>query len=460
MKFVFRYFEVLLVLALIAVASIRYYTHVQAQSWQDMQQSGYMRVLIADEPDSVYRFNKQHYGFEYELLSNFAAEQNLSLKLEIVPFAELFTLLESGAGDIAVGGILSNPFIARVSTPTVAWYQAQTTVVYRRGTDRPLTIEQLEDEPILASARYYELEGMERLNLKDDYRSEYALLNAVANGNERYALSTNYRAKKAKHYLPELNRSFILPDTVDLVWALPKRHDPELLSKLNEFLELAVERKLPTKLAEDYLALPNRLSTYDALYIHRKISTTLPKYEYAFRKAARRAGIDWTLLAAIAYQESRWSNSARSPTGVRGIMQMTQSTAESLGVTDRLDMSQSIGAAADYLLSLRNRLPERIKEPERTWFAVGAYNVGYKHIMNAYRTARDNNLPREEWQTISDLLPTLYGEPFSKGVQARDYVERIQIFTDILRFYDLHQREEIRLNPEVLFVGQTARAVQ
>lgn len=452
LRFFVRFFELWLILALVVVAGIRYYVEPQTQSFAQMRESGYIRVLIADEPDAVYLFNKQHYGFEYELLSRFAKSLGLELKLEIVPFAELFTLLESGAGDIAVGGIIKNAYVDRVSAPTVVWHEAQTTVVYRRGNKRPLNVEQVGDVPVLASARYYQLDGFEGLEIKDDYRSEYDLLTAVANGTEAYALSTNYRAKNAKHYLPELNRSFILPNKVGLVWALPKRHDREFSKTVNLFLLEAVDQKLPELLAENYLASPKRLSTYDALYLHRKISSTLPKFEYAFRKAARRAGIDWTLLAAVAYQESQWSNEARSPTGVRGIMQMTETTAESLGVTDRLDMTQSINAAARYLVSLRDRLPEKIKEPERTWFAVGAYNVGFRHILQTYRKARELGLERTQWQTMSELLPTLYGQRFAKGEQARDYVERVQIFTDILRFYDSHQRDELILNPDVTVV--------
>lgn len=455
MKFVFRYFEFLLIVTLIAVATVLYFVKPQSQSLQEMQKSGVIRVLISDEPDSQYVFNKRHYGFEYELLQRFAADHNLELDLKIVPFAELFTMLESGAGDLAVGGIILNPYVERVSQPTMAWYQAQTTVVYKRGSKRPINLQQLEGVPVLASARYYQLKGLEGVNLQDDFRSEYALLNAVAKGRERFAISTNYRAKNAKHYLPELNRSFVLPNKVDLVWALPKRHDPLFLTALNTFLQAAVDENLPNILAENYLALPKRLSTYDAMALHRKIENTLPKFEYAFRKAARRAGIDWTLLAAMGYQESRWSNAARSPTGVRGIMQMTENTAASLGVTDRLDMSQSIYAAAEYLLSLRQRLPEKIEEPERTWFAVGAYNIGFRHVMNAYRIARERGLDRTQWNVISDLLPTLYGAPFSKGVQAQDYVERIQIFTDILRFYDLHQRDHIDLQPVIDVIDQS-----
>lgn len=442
-----RHFALLLIFGLVILAAIQYYMRPQSQSLLEMRQSGYMRVLISDEPDSQYVFNKQHYGFEYELLSAYAEQEGLELRLEVVPFAELFTLLNNGAGDIAVGGILHNPYVARVTQPTVAWYQAKTTVVYKRGTKRPKNLRELGQQKVLASARYYGAEGFNVINLVDDHRGEYQLLSAVANGTARFALSTNYRARNAKHYLPELNRGFVLPIKVDVVWVLPKQHDDSLISSLNDFLSEALANKLPTRLAKNYLALPTKLTTYDALSVHKKIESTLPMYEYEFRRAARRGGIDWHMLAALSYQESRWSNSARSPTGVRGIMQMTQQTAEHLGVDDRMDMHQSIEGAARYLKNLRARLPEKIKEPERTWFAVAAYNIGFKHVLNGYRKAREQGLDRTKWKTISDLLPTLYDKPFAKGVQAKNYVERVQVFTDILRFYDIHQREEYQLEP-------------
>jgi len=149
------------------------------------------------------------------------------------------------------------------------------------------------------------------------------------------------------------------------------------------FQNATLDKNLPSRLADEYFDRPTRLSTYDALAIHKKIETVFPRFEYAFRRAARKAGIDWQLIAAIAYQESHWSNEATSPTGVRGVMQLTNETAAFLGVADRMDMTQSIDAAAIYIKQLRARLPKRIKEPERTWFAVGAYNVGFKHILAA-----------------------------------------------------------------------------
>lgn len=446
----FRYIEFVILFFLISFAATQYLLRQQNQSLGEILSSGELRVLIADEPDSQFVFNRQHYGFEYELLELFADDLGVGLTLKVVPYGELFTLLDSGAGDIAVGGILDSPFVHRVSSPSVAWFKAQTTVVYKRGTKRPKTIEDLSHEKILTAARYFDIEALSQLNLSDDHRSEYDLLTAVNEGSERFVLSTNYRARNAKHYLPNLNRSFILPDLVNVVWVLPKHFDDPLMMRLNEFLQDSVAKGIPNTLADEYFRKPTRLSIYDAVTIHKKIKTVFPQFEYAFKKAARKGDVDWQLLAAMGYQESKWSNDAKSPTGVRGVMQLTTNTAKALGVEDRLDMTQTINAAAIYLKQLRDRLPKKIKEPERTWFAVGAYNVGMKHIIEAYRKARLQGLDRTQWRTISKLLPTLYDKPFARGQQAQDYVERVQIFTDIVRFYDLHQRQDRVLEKGVL----------
>lgn len=448
--FLIRHIEIFLLFSLISVATAQYFFRQQNQTLSEILSTGELRVLIADEPDSQYVFNRQHYGFEYEMLESFADDLGVELKLEVVPYGELFSLLDSGIGDIAVGGILNSPFVSRVSSPSIAWFKAQTTVVYKRGTKRPKTIGDLNDERILTAARYFAIEPLSQLHLSDDHRSEYELLSAVNEGAERFVLSTNYRARNAKHYLPNLNRSFILPDLLDVVWVLPKHYDEPLMVRLNDFLKSSLEGNMPNELAEEYFRAPTRLSTYDALTVHKKIKAVFPQFEYAFKKAARKGDVDWQLLAAMGYQESKWSNDAKSPTGVRGVMQLTTETASALGVDDRLDMTQSINAAAVYLKQLRDRLPKSIEEPERTWFAVGAYNVGMKHILAAYRKARKKGLDRTQWKTIGDLLPTLYDKPFSRGEQARSYVERVQIFTDIVRFYDLHQRKDRVLEEGVL----------
>jgi len=439
--FLYRHIVLCSILGLIAFAAIQYNVRPQSHSLQEIQQIGVLHVLISNDPDAQYAFNNEHYGFEYQLLKTFSDSLGVELQLQIVPYGELFSLLNAGVADIAVGGILANEYINSVSQPSIPWYQADVSVVYKRGQKRPRKISDLQGQEVLSSARFYQMPVSPGLNIKDDYRSEYDLLTAVNQGKAKYAISTNYRAKHAKHYLPRVSRGFLLGPKLDLVWALPKRHDPVLKAVLNQFLQTALDYNLPKKLAHQHFNLTNKLNAYDSLDIHRKIKERLPEYEYAFRKAARKGNIDWTLLAAMAYQESHWSNDATSPTGVKGLMQLTNKTADFLGVNDRLNVDETIQAASEYMGFLKSRIPSKVPEPERTWFAVGAYNIGLQHILEAYKKARKLNLNAHQWSTISHLLPTLYGRRFPRGVQARNYVQRIQVFADILRFYDTHQKE-------------------
>jgi len=197
---------------------IDYFFTPQSQTLEQISESKVLRVLISDDPDAQYSFNKQHYGFEYEMLRQLADSLDVNLEL-----------------NLAIGGILASPFVSSVAQPTQAWYRSRLTIVYKRGEFRPLNASALDDKPIFSSARFYSLPNLQVINQIDDYRSEYQLLTDVANGSVDYALSTNYRARNAKHYLPNLNRAFLLDEKVDLVWALPKRFDPRLKDRVNEF---------------------------------------------------------------------------------------------------------------------------------------------------------------------------------------------------------------------------------
>jgi membrane-bound lytic murein transglycosylase F len=146
------------------------------------------------------------------------------------------------------------------------------------------------------------------------------------------------------------------------------------------------------------------------------------------------------LLAAQAYQESHWNPRARSPTGVRGIMMLTQITAREVGVTNRLDPRQSIFGGARYLARMRARLPEDIAEPDRTWLALAAYNVGWGHLKDARELARELGLNPDHWRELREALPLL-AEPryyeelkygYARGTEPVRYVQRIREYRHVL----------------------------
>ena len=170
------------------------------------------------------------------------------------------------------------------------------------------------------------------------------------------------------------------------------------------------------------------------------IATRLPQYRHQLQGVARAYGIPWTLLAAQAYQESRWDPHAVSPTGVRGIMMLTRNTASSLGIQNRLDPNKSIEGGARYFRMLEKRLPRRIRKPDRIWIALAAYNVGMGHIKDAQALARRMGKNPDLWNDLKTVLPLLsdkkyyktlrYG--YARGWEPVQYVTRIRAYRALL----------------------------
>ncbi|RMH22280.1 MAG: lytic transglycosylase F, partial [Gammaproteobacteria bacterium] len=143
--------------------------------------------------------------------------------------------------------------------------------------------------------------------------------------------------------------------------------------------------------------------------------------------------IDWRFLAAIGYQESHWKRRAISPTGVRGIMMLTLSTASQMGVKNRLDARQSIMGGAEYFRNIHNRIPYSIPEPDRTLMALAAYNMGLGHLKDLRKLTRERGEDSMKWVVLKKNLPLLQQKRwykktrhgYARGNEAKRYVENI-----------------------------------
>ena len=171
------------------------------------------------------------------------------------------------------------------------------------------------------------------------------------------------------------------------------------------------------------------------------MKSRLPRLEALFKKYAAKHDIPWTLLAAQSYQESHWNRRAKSPTGVRGIMMLTLTTAKEMGVESRLDVEQSIMGGAKYLSRLEKRIPDSVEGEDRWWYALAAYNVGMGHLHDARALARDLDLDPDSWLELKGVLPLLsqkkyyknlkYG--YARGAEPVTYVRQIRNYQNIMR---------------------------
>jgi len=243
-----------------------------------------------------------------------------------------------------------------------------------------------------------------------------------------------------KHLYPHLHVAFHPAGTKPVSWMY--RHDDVLANRLAVFIRDQAESGELARLLEQYFGHmrtfdANTASTFLAMEKER-----LPLYEDLFRETAHRYSMDWTLLAAMSYQESHWHPDARSPTGVRGLMMLTQDTAAELGIDDRIDPPQSVDGGARYYHALLEKIPPRITDPDRTWFALAAYNIGFQHLEDARILTQELGGNPDRWRDVRKYLPLLdddkwhvrteYGK--ARGGEAVRYVGNIRLYEDLLRW--------------------------
>jgi membrane-bound lytic murein transglycosylase F len=182
--------------------------------------------------------------------------------------------------------------------------------------------------------------------------------------------------------------------------------------------------------------LPRRL----AADFHKHIETRLPALRPSFEAAGRETGFGWRLLAALGYQESRWRPSAVSPKGAQGVMMLMPLTATKMGVKNVFHPDENIQGGSRYLLYMKERIPKRIVDPDRTWLAMAAYNIGIGHLEDARIITQMRKKNPDRWSDVRAHLPRL-SDPawhsrvkrgYANGRETVQFVERVSQFAAIL----------------------------
>lgn len=236
--------------------------------------------------------------------------------------------------------------------------------------------------------------------------SETDLLQAISKNQIDLAIVPGADFRLGLNFIENIDSTLDVGPEEEIVWAFP-RHSSELVLQANQFLQTAEKDGTLRQLQDRYFGAVDRLQTSDRTGFLLHIKTHLPQYLTLFKRAQDASGYDWRLLAALAYQESKWQNNAVSKTGVRGLMMLTGDTADRLNVRNRLDPYESIMGGAHYLDLLRDEIPPTVPEPDRTWMAIASYNIGPNQIDAARSLAKSRQLNPNSWADVKKMLPLL-----------------------------------------------------
>ncbi|MEH6650735.1 MAG: membrane-bound lytic murein transglycosylase MltF [Motiliproteus sp.] len=422
-------------------------------------QRGELRVASRFSPSTYFIEESRQGGFEFDLTTAYANYLGVELKIEAMSsIAEITKALRLNNVHLAAAGLAATEQRRQTFDFGPSYLDSKILLIYRSGSNNrnndgtveppPKSLQQIND-PITVVANSNHAEYLRQLDNPPPWQEAEPgietldLLTAVHDNQMRYTLADAEAFEASRTFFPRLRQAFELPEPQPVAWMLKRSPDTSLQQSVSAFFQLDSTQDLIQDLKEHHFEHDARLNLVDSLTFRQHLKSRLPPLRDWFQQAAKQYGIEWELLAAIGYQESHWNPRAISPTGVRGVMMLTQTTARSMGVKRRTDAKQSIFGGAKYFSKLLSRIPERITGEDRYWFALAAYNVGRGHLEDGRILSQRAGQSPDHWNDVAQHLPKLTQARWYKTVKhgyARGY-EPVRYVTNISNYWSILKLE-------------------
>lgn len=408
-----------------------------------------LRVITRNAPSSYFLGRAGPEGPEADMVNAFAASLGVSVEFIVLEdVTEMLSALQAGEADLVAAGLARTKPREQDFAFGPGYQHVTQQVICRRGGPSVNNVDDLLHVTLAVGEGSNYDEKLQQIAFLlpelvwarvSEASTEDLLRDVWLQHIDCTVADSNIFALNQRFY-PELRAMFDLTEAEELAWVLPK-DAMDLRSALEEWFEGYWASGGVSQLMARYYGHTGDFDYVDSRRFLGRARNRLPHYRPLFEQAARDNGLDWTLLAALSYQESHWDVKARSETGVRGLMMLTRDTASELGVQDRTDPNQAIAAGAQYLASLIGRLPDAIQEPDRTWMALAAYNMGMSHLYDVRRLVKSLGQDPDVWEAIRAALPLLAKREYyrdlpggyARGHEARDYVDRVRHYQEMLK---------------------------
>ncbi len=423
-----------------------------------------LRVGTLYSPTTYFMYKDEPMGYEYDMVKQFAQSRNLPMEVVVAPnFSALIELLRSGGVDILACQVpVTSEYKDSLLYCGPENITTQVLVQPRSKGGKPL----IDDVTKLIGKKVYvERDSkyfyrMENLNeeigggihiepVEGDSLVTRDLVEMVANGTLPLTIVDSDIAALEATYYPSIDVSLpvsleqkskwavstansTLAKAVD-DWAAGISADKEVLRIHRHYFEESKSRKFDDE--SDESTSPGGRHGAPMALGGGKIS----QYDTLFKKYAPNIGWDWRLLAAIAYQESRFDNSVVSWAGARGIMQIMPRTAARNGLSEAeiTNPERNVQTAVKILSTLDGMFAGKVEsESERLKFVLASYNAGQGHVYDAMALAAKYGKSPKVWQNnVRDAVlmkskPEYYNDPvvkhgYFRGTQTVEYVDNV-----------------------------------
>jgi membrane-bound lytic murein transglycosylase F len=390
----------------------------------DILKKGKLTVLLENSSTSYFIYRGKVMGFEYELLKEFADELGVELEVRILhDLDEMIDLLNKQEGDL-VGCNLTFTKDREKRIDFSAPYIHTPQVLIQR---KPKNWENMAfDELSTAMIRNPEELAKKRIHVWKNSSNHSRLINLqeeigetiyieeqdgnigveemiemVAEGMIDYTVTEQNVAKANEKYYENLDISTVLSVKQKICFGL-RKNSPLLKARLDRWLNNFMARAEFRYLCRKYFETGPGLSAEDTKYEPGK--SELSPYDAIFKKEAEKYKWDWTILAAIAYQESRFNPKALGYGGAYSMMQFMPSTGPKYGVFPDSPPEVQISGGMKLMYKLYEKFAFIPDEQQRIKFCLASYNAGHGHVEDAMRLAEKYGKDPHRWDDNVELM--------------------------------------------------------
>lgn len=403
-----------LVFILLLLASCK--KSVQKEVPYDFQQiveGDTLRVLTLNASTSYFLYRDQAMGYHYDMILNFCKRHGLTPEVIVAEnVASLYHMLQDSIGDVIAYNM---PIISLLKDSILycGLEQISHQVLVQRSQKMDTILHDVteligKEVTVINGSKYKE--RMENLNeevgggigvegaARDTIVVE-DLIRMVSLGEIKYTVADDYIAKLNQTYFRNLNVDMPVSFDQRSSWAV-RNNTPVLADSLNAWFKEANAKPEFLMITKRYFEeakgyLPSGRASYAEILGNGRISP----FDDFFKKYGKQFGLDWRLIASVAYHESTFETEGKSWAGAVGLMGLMPATAASLGVTgDALyDPEMNIRAGAEYLKSLVNTFASVPDMNERIKMALASYNGGIGHIYDARALSEKYDADKNVW---------------------------------------------------------------
>jgi membrane-bound lytic murein transglycosylase MltF len=389
--------------------------------WDGIVKRGFLRVLVVPSRTQFFVDRGTERGITYDLFKGFEDETNKNLKTKAIKFqivfipaspGELIPKLLAGRADVAAANLtitgaeqqqvdFSDPLLTGIKELVVTGPNspalksvddlAGIELHVRKSSSYWEHVEALSTRLVAAGRKPVKLVAASE-NLADEDLLEMlnaGLLPAVVVDSHLATVWADVFPKIVVH------QDLSVHDGGDIAWAF-RENSPQLKVVLDDFIKTHGKGTMfGNLLLKRYLQNATYLKEATNPEELKKFAQTIE----IFRKYGKEYDVDYLLMMAQGYQESRLDQNVKSPVGAIGVMQVMPATGKSLNVGDITQLEPNIDAGVKYMRFMIDTYyaKEPMDQLNKSLFTFASYNAGPARIQSLRVEAKKRGLDPNLW---------------------------------------------------------------